>query len=154
MAQEIERKFLVLNDDFKKGIKPIFIQQGFINTAKETVIRVRMQGDRGFITIKSHSSGITRSEYEYEIPPDDAREMISTLCLKAIIEKYRYISEFEGHTWEVDQFLGENKGLVVAEIELSSEDEIFTKPPWLGEEVTGAPRYYNVNLIAHPFCEW
>jgi len=154
MAKEIERKFLVISDAFKKGIDPLFIHQGFINTDKNSVVRVRMQGSEGYLALKSSGSGISRIEFEYEIPVEDAFEMLRDLCRGPTIEKLRYMPEYKGHLWEVDVFMKENSGLVIAEIELTSEDEDFSKPRWLGDEVTGDPRYYNANLIDLPFSRW
>jgi adenylate cyclase len=153
MALEIERKFLVTSHAFKKGVEPVLIRQGFIGTHKESVVRVRIRGKQGFLTLKGSGSGISRIEFEYEIPVEDAHQMLEALCTKTI-EKFRYEVISGKHTWEVDEFMKENSGLTIAEIELQSEDESFLKPPWLGEEVTGDPRYYNVNLIEHPFRNW
>ena len=154
MAQEIERKFLVRDDTFKTGVTPLFIRQGFISTDKDSVVRVRIYGNRGFLTLKGSGTGISRTEFEYEIPVEDAHEMLEELCKGPTIEKFRYVIEYEGHTWEVDEFMRENSGLVIAEIELTHESEGFLKPPWLGDEVTGDPRYYNANLISNPFTAW
>jgi len=153
MAQEIERKFLVISDDFKTGTEPVFIRQGFISTHKDHVVRVRIQGNKGFLALKGSGSGITRIEFEYEIPVEDAHQILEVFCTTTI-EKFRYKLLSEKHAWEVDEFLKENSGLTMAEIELQSEDEDFLKPSWLGKEVTGDPRYYNANLIDHPFCNW
>lgn len=154
MAKEIERKFLVKDQGYRSGTRPLYIHQGFISTDKEKVVRVRIYGTRGFIALKGSNAGIIRTEYEYEIPVEDAHEILRDLCLKPTIEKFRYEVEYAGHTWEVDEFMKENSGLVIAEIELGSEDEPFEKPPWLGEEVSGDPRYYNVNLVEKPFRNW
>lgn len=154
MAKEIERKFLVSSDGYKSGMDPFHIRQGFISTNKDSIVRVRVQGDKSYLTIKGSGSGITRIEYEYEIPPEDAHAILEELCRGPIIEKYRYLVHFDEHLWEVDEFMNENAGLVIAEIELTTEDEAFSKPPWVGEEVTGDPKYYNANLIAHPYCDW
>jgi len=153
MALEIERKFLVISNDFKSGVEPLFIRQGFISTHKDHVVRVRIQGKKAFLAIKGNGSGITRIEFEYEIPAGDAHQMLETLCQKTI-EKFRYVISSGTHHWEVDEFLKENSGLVIAEIELQSEDEDFVIPSWLGKEVTADPRYYNANLIDHPFRKW
>ena len=154
MASEIERKYLVRGDEFKAGITPVVIRQGFISTDKDSMIRVRIFGNQGFLSVKSSSADISRTEFEYEIPVLDAQEMLDTFCIEKSIEKFRYILDYEGHTWEVDVFMKENTGLVLAEIELESEDEDFQKPTWLGEEVTGNPRYYNVNLMQNPYSSW
>ena len=151
---EIERKFLVKNSEYKQLTLPIKIAQGYLCTEKDRTVRVRINGDRGFITIKSGTIGISRQEYEYEIPPPDAMEMLQNLCLKPIIEKQRYAIEHDSNIWEVDEFSGENSGLVVAEIELTSEDQEFSKPSWIGDEVSDDARYFNSNLIKHPYKLW
>ena len=154
MAREIERKFLVSSDAFKVGVTPVFIRQGFISADKDNVVRVRIQGTQGFLTLKGSGSGISRIEFDYEIPLKDADEMLKIMCSGIIIEKFRYVIKYKGHTWEVDEFMKENSGLVVAEIELKAEDEAFHKPPWTGKEITGDPVYYNVNLIQLPYSKW
>jgi len=153
MALEIERKFLVISDDYKAGIEPVFIRQGFVSTHQDHVVRVRIQGNKGFLALKGSGSGITRIEFEYKIPLEDAHQILEELCTTTI-EKLRYEIPSGKHGWEVDEFLKDNSGLVIAEIELQSEDEDFIKPSWLGKEVTGESRYYNANLIDHPFCNW
>ena len=152
--EEIERKFLVNGNDFKHGTEPVFIRQGFISTHKEHVLRIRTCGQKAFITLKSSGSGITRKEYEYEIPYTDATELLETFCLKPLIEKNRYRITYKDANWDVDEFLGVNRGLVLAEIELGSEDETFINPPWLGKEVTDDPRYYNARLAELPYTAW
>jgi adenylate cyclase len=117
-------------------------------------VRVRIEGERAVITIKSKSVGATRGEWEYPIPVPDATELLDRLCEQPLVEKVRHRIAHAGHTWEVDEFLGENAGLVVAEIELGSEDEAFDQPGWIGQEVTGDPRYYNSSLIRHPYSKW
>jgi len=154
MAKEIERKFLVKGDEYKHLSKGVYYQQGYLSTIKERTVRIRIIEERGFITVKGISNGAVRAEYEYEIPVNDAREMLNGLCEKPTIEKYRYKVQQHNLTWEVDEFLGENTGLMIAEVELSSEDQVITKPEWIGEEITGDARYYNVNLIANPFSRW
>ncbi|WP_075340433.1 CYTH domain-containing protein [Tenacibaculum agarivorans] len=156
MSVEIERKFLVKNDLFKEqSEKKVYIKQGFLNSDKERVVRVRLKDEQGFLTIKgaSNISGTTRFEWEKEITKQEALDLFK-LCEKGNIEKYRYLVTIDRHTYEVDEFLDDNLGLIVAEIELSSEDEIFTKPDWLGEEVTGQAKYYNSNLSKYPFNKW
>lgn len=153
MPEEIERKFLVISEDWKAGEAQVY-RQGYLSRAKECTVRVRTAGGQGFLTIKGESRGARRAEYEYRIPPADAQQMLETLCAHPLIEKRRYRVEFEGFTWEVDEFLGANQGLVVAEIELAREDQIFPRPPWVGAEVTGNPRYYNSNLVAQPYSAW
>jgi len=153
MAIEIERKFLVINDDYKKGINGTHYKQGYLDTNPQCTIRVRTTGNQGYLTIKGISIGAARTEYEYPIPYEDAQGLFS-LCEKPLIEKYRYLVPYAGNTWEVDEFCGENKGLVIAEIELEYEDQPFELPPWVGAEVTSDPRYYNSNLIRFPFKSW
>lgn len=153
MGKEIERKFLLVGDDWKT-VDGTHYRQGYLNSAKERTVRVRTIDDKGFLTIKGLTVGATRLEYEYEIPHAEATEMLDALCEKPIIDKNRYKVEFAGLTWEVDEFFGENQGLVVAEVELESEDQAFERPSWVGEEVTGDPRYFNSNLIKHPFTKW
>ncbi len=154
MAKEIERKFLVRGEDWRAMARGTRYRQGYLSTVKERTVRVRTIDDKGFLTVKGVSVGATRSEYEYEIPGADAAEMLDDLCEKPIIEKNRYKISMGDVTWEVDEFLGVNDGLIVAEVELLSEDQSFPKPDWIGDEVTGDPRYFNANLIARPFSTW
>lgn len=156
MPTEIERKFLVKSTSFKKeAYQKNYIKQGFLNSNKERVVRVRIKDDNGFLTIKgpSNKNGTTRFEWEKEISFNEAQELFK-LCERGIIEKHRYLVKSRNHTFEVDEFLGDNSGLVVAEIELISENENFIKPSWLGKEVTGEENYYNSNLSKHPFKNW
>lgn len=154
MPSEIERKFLVTSDEYKKSTPGIFIRQGFISNTLGRVVRVRIYGEEAYLTVKGIQKGITRSEFEYKIPIADAKEMLEKICLKPTIEKHRYRIEYEGMTWEVDEFHGDNEGLLLAEIELESEDQPFVKPSWVGDEVTDDSRYYNVNLIKNPYKNW
>lgn len=154
MAIEIERKFLVSGDAWKRATVGVLYRQGYLSTDKARTVRVRIAGERAFITIKGMASGIARPEFEYEIPPDDAAAMLDGLCLKPLIEKRRYTLECKGMRWEVDEFLGENLGLVVAEVELDSADQAIEKPEWIGLEVTDDARYFNSSLISHPFSQW
>lgn len=154
MAKEIERKFLVKNEDFKKQAQGTMYRQGYLNSIKERTVRVRTVGDKAFMTVKGITVGATRAEYEYEIPFNDCNEMLDNLAEKPIIEKKRYKIPQGEFTWEIDEFFGENQGLVVAEIELQSEDQKFDKPDWVGEEVTGDPKYFNSNLIKNPYTKW
>ena len=154
MGTEIERKFLVVGDEWRSLSQATHYRQGYLSSVKERTVRVRRAGDKGTLTVKSEFVGTTRNEYEYEIPPADADEMIDRLCEKPIIEKNRCRIPVGDVTWEVDEFLGINEGLVVAEVELSSEDQPFEKPDWIGEEVTGEPKYFNANLVARPFSTW
>jgi CYTH domain-containing protein len=153
MALEIERKFLVTHDPWR-NTKGVLYRQGYLNHDAQRNVRVRITENKAYLTIKGITQGAARLEYEYEIPRGDAEALLNDLCHKPLIEKRRYTIPFEGHIWEVDEFFGENQGLIIAEIELSSEDEAFVKPSWIGEEVTGQAKYYNVNLIRHPYRQW
>ncbi len=147
MAKEIERKYLVANDFFKSMATNIHtIKQGYISLQKEAIVRVRIRDIEAFITIKGISNGASRDEWEYSIPTIDAEEMLSRLACGKIIDKTRYIVNFEGHVWEVDEFHGAHQGLVIAEIELKAEDETFPLPCFIGKEVTGDTKYYNSTL--------
>jgi len=153
---EIERKFLVTSKAFKtEALKHFRIVQGFLNTHKERTVRVRLKGNKGYLTIKGESSndGLSRFEWEKEISKQDAKSLL-TLCEKGVIDKVRYEIPIGKHTFEVDEFFGDNEGLIIAEVELTSEDESFLKPDWLGEEVTGQIKYYNSQLSKHPFNTW
>jgi adenylate cyclase len=153
---EIERKFLVKSDDYKSaGSSNTRIVQGFLNTDPNRTVRIRIKGDKGFITVKgkSNESGTSRFEWEKEIPVDEA-ESLMKLCEKGILEKCRYEIPLGNHVYEVDEFYGDNLGLTVAEIELNSENEMFEKPDWLGKEVTGQIKYYNSQLSKNPFNLW
>lgn len=150
MGKEIERKFLVKGDAWKSLAKGTSYRQGYLNSTKERTVRIRTVGDKAFLTIKGIAVGATRAEYEYEIPMADCNAMLDNLVEKPIIEKKRYKVSYRGFTWEIDEFFGENQGLVVAEVELKSEDQVFETPDWIGQEVTGDPRYFNSNLISHP----
>jgi CYTH domain-containing protein len=153
MALEIERKFLVKEGTWRneKGTK---YRQGYLNSAKERTVRVRIIDGKGYLTIKGISRGAVREEYEYEIPRAEAEAMLNNLCEKPLIEKLRYKIKFKGLVWEVDEFFGENQGLIVAEVELESEDQTVIKPEWVGGEVTDDPKYFNANLIHHPYSRW
>lgn len=154
MGVEIEKKFLLAGNDWKELAEGTSYRQGYLSSVKERTVRVRTIRDKGFLTIKGISVGATRLEYEYEIPFEEADELLNELCEKPLIEKNRYKVNIGEHTWEIDEFFGENEGLVVAEIELESEKQEFIKPQWVGEEVTGDPRYFNSNLIKNPFRHW
>jgi adenylate cyclase len=156
MAQEIERKFLVKNKDFKKeSFRETKILQGFLSTVPERTVRIRIKGDKGFITVKGkgNDSGTTRYEWEREISVEDAIDLLK-ISEPGVIDKTRFNVKSGGHTFEVDEFYGDNEGLIVAEVELNSEDEDFVKPSWLGEEVTGQVKYYNSMLMKTPFKIW
>lgn len=155
MAQEIERKFLVKGDFKPFSIKATRITQGYLSSVPERAVRVRIKGDKGYITVKGigNASGASRYEWEKEIPVSEVEELLK-ICEPGVIDKTRYLVPAGKFTFEVDEFYGENQGLVLAEIELPSEQESFEKPGWLGEEVTGDVRYYNVMLMKHPFTTW
>ena len=155
MAVEVERKFLVKADYKYLAEDSVQILQGYLSTVPERSVRVRIKGEKGYITVKGigNESGISRLEWEYEIPVSDANELLG-ICETGIIRKKRYSIDYKGHTFEVDEFYGENEDLVVAELELSSEDEAFDKPSWLGREITGETKYYNLMLIRHPYKDW
>ncbi|MBP5306893.1 MAG: CYTH domain-containing protein [Paludibacteraceae bacterium] len=154
MAVEIERKFLVTGTDYRSGVRSFF-RQGYLSDTPGRTVRVRVVDQKAFLTVKGLSKGASRAEYEYEIPLDDAREMLDNLCPDSVIEKYRYVLPAgNGLQWEVDEFLGANLGLVVAEIELRHENDSFQLPGWIGSEVTGDRRYYNSYLSTHPFRSW
>lgn len=154
MGKEIERKFLLKSDAWRALAEGTMYRQGYLNSAKERTVRIRTVGSKAFLTIKGLTVGATRSEYEYEIPLDECNVMLDTLAEKPLIEKKRYKITKDGLTWEIDEFFGDNQGLIVAEVELASEGQAFDKPEWVGEEVTGDPRYFNANLIKHPFTKW
>lgn len=154
MAKEIERKFLVKGEAWRKLATGTVYRQGYLSTVKERTVRVRTIDAKGFLTIKGLTIGATRSEFEYEIPVADANEMLDALCEKPIIEKTRYKIKQGELIWEVDEFAGVNAGLIVAEVELVDESQQIDKPDWIGVEVSGDPRYFNANLIAHPYSTW
>jgi len=154
MHEEIERKFLVKNDGWKGKAKPVLFRQGYLARAVDRVVRVRLAGDIGTLTVKVKTGKITRLEYEYTIPIEDAVSLLHSLSPSEIIEKNRHTFDECGHTWEVDEFLGVNSGLIVAEVELKSENEHIDFPPWLGEEVSKISRYFNVQLTKQPYETW
>ncbi|WP_319588393.1 CYTH domain-containing protein [uncultured Desulfobulbus sp.] len=154
MPQEIERKFLVAGEGWRGLAEGIEYRQGYLCACKERSVRVRIAGEKGYLTIKGATVGIARSEYEYEIPLVDAQEMLNTLCPQPQIEKKRYTLSYQGFVWEIDEFFGLNQGLIVAEIELEREDQPFKRPDWVGKEVTGDTRYYNAALCVTPFSTW
>lgn len=152
--QEIERKFLVAGDFRKEVSGSSRITQGFLNSAPGRTVRVRIRDDKGYLTVKGPAQGLSRFEWEKEIPADEARQLLA-LCEPGAIDKTRHlVPAADGHVWEVDEFHGDNEGLVVAEIELATEDESFVRPGWLGAEVTGDRRYYNSSLIQCPYKDW
>jgi adenylate cyclase len=155
MAQEIERKFLIDKEKWAAAQKPLghLYRQGYLLTDLNKTIRVRLTDKEGYLTIKGKNDGPTRAEYEYSIPPADAKELLDAFA-SSELSKIRYELLFDNKIWEVDEFLGDNEGLIVAEIELLSEDEKFTLPAWIGREVTGEIKYYNSNLTLVPFKNW
>ncbi len=153
MGLEIERKYLVRGDVWRRGAEGVPFRQGYLSRARGRVVRVRTMGDRAVLTVKGADRGATRLEFEYPIPRSDAIQMLE-FCEQPLIEKTRYRIPFGGLIWEVDEFHGVNEGLIIAECELESEDQAVTRPDWVGEEVTGDPRYYNANLSARPFSTW
>ncbi len=154
MGKEIEKKFLLTNDDWRSLGTGESYCQGYLNSEKGRTVRVRIIADRGILTIKGPNVGGTRLEFEYSIPLEDAREILHELCAKPLIEKTRYKIPYKGFTWEVDEFKGENAGLVFAEIELQHEGQEFEKPSWIGREVSDDSRYYNANLVKNPYSNW
>ena len=154
MAVESERKFLVIGDAWKTGAAGVAYRQGYLSTVKERTVRVRTVGDRGFLTVKGLTRGISRLEFEYAIPAADAGRMLDELCERPLIVKTRYRVPFGGLVWEIDEFHDENEGLVVAEVELSESGQRFDRPAWVGTEVSDDPRYFNSNLILHPYRTW
>lgn len=153
MATEIERKFLVLNDEWKANAAHATFKQAYLNSTPERTVRIRIDGNHAYITIKSGNTGITRQEFEYSIPVDDAEKLL-LLCETPPLEKIRYGVTHGTHFWEIDEFTGLNNGLVIAEIELENEEESFIKPKWLGKEVSDDYRYFNSYLSLHPYTTW
>jgi adenylate cyclase len=154
MGVEIERKFLVADTAFLSGLAGERLQQAYIAVTEHATVRVRIGGDRAWLTLKGRSEGIRRREFEYEIPLTHAAVCIAELSSGPIVDKTRYRVAHRAHVWEVDVFHGENEGLVIAEIELSHDDEVFECPAWLGAEVSGDPRYYNSSLASRPYRSW
>lgn len=147
MAKEIERKYLVIDNSYRAMARSsVRIVQGYISRTPESTVRVRLKGERGFLTIKGANHGATRDEWEYEIPKDEAVALMENCCFGNVIDKTRFLVDFSGYTWEIDEFNSPCRGLVVAEVELQSETDLPTLPPFIGKEVTGDPRYYNSNL--------
>jgi CYTH domain-containing protein len=153
MGTEIERKFLVKEGPWREAAAETY-RQGYLSTVKERTVRVRTINDKGYLTVKGVSVGASRLEFEYEIPVADAEQLLDNLCEKPLIEKQRYKLDHGGLTWEIDVFFGDNEGLIVAEVELQSEDQVFERPGWVVDEVTSDPRYYNANLISNPYSNW
>jgi CYTH domain-containing protein len=154
MAKEIERKFLLANEQWRGLAEAVPYHQGYLHADRHSTVRVRIAGNEAFLTIKGPTQGASRNEYEYRIPIDDARAMLDELCPQPQIEKLRFTIVYQGFTWEIDEFLGQNQGLIVAEIELDNEQQSFPVPEWIGTEVTGDSRYYNAALCREPFSTW
>jgi adenylate cyclase len=154
MGREIERKFLVIGEGWRKGAKRSRLSQGYLLAEKKKSVRVRLEDGRGTVTIKGPARGAGRAEYEYAIPAADARELLRTLCERPLIEKTRSRVRFGGLIWEIDEFSGDNEGLVVAEVELRRGNQKVALPPWIGPEVTSDPRYLNANLFKNPYRRW
>jgi adenylate cyclase len=155
MATEIERKFLITNDSWRKEAdEGIYMVQGYMGSNEKSSIRIRINGDTANLNIKSKTIGIQRSEFDYPIPVDEAKDILETLCDKPYVEKTRYHVIHDDKKWEIDVFSGDNDGLIVAELELESTDEEFSMPDWAGEDVSDDPRYYNVCLVTHPYKDW
>jgi len=154
MGTEIERKFLLQGEGWRALGQPVLLRQGYLSSQRARVVRVRIEGETAMLTIKGPSVGASRGEWEYPIPLADAEVFLATLCEQPLVEKYRRRIGFGGLVWEVDEFLGVNAGLVVAEVELTAEDQAFDKPDWVGDEVTHDARYFNANLIRQPFSTW
>ena len=155
MATEIEHKYIVTDESYLQGYsRKTYFRQGYLTTQPTCVVRVRIADDTAYLTFKGKNNGASRPEYEFEIDVDKAQSMLDTLCTTPIIEKTRYLYPYKGHTWEIDHFLGDNEGLVIAEIELKSEEESYEKPPFVGQNVTGIARYYNSNLAIRPYSTW
>lgn len=154
MGREIERKFRVQGDAWQQPELGKRYRQAYLSTDKARTVRVRTVEDQAWLTVKGLTEGVTRAEFEYEIPLTDAVTLLESICHQPVIDKTRYRIPHGEHVWEVDEFHGVNQGLVVAEIELASEDEPFEKPDWLGKDVSDDPRYFNSNLITHPFSKW
>lgn len=154
MAKEIERKYLVTPGAWTPRDAGKHFKQGYLNSQKERVVRVRIEGDAAKLTIKGVTTGVSRSEFEYPLPLADASILLDQLCEQPLIDKHRHVEEHHGLTWEIDVFHGDNEGLVVAEIELGSEDEPVRVPAWAVQEVSADPRYFNSNLARHPYKSW
>ncbi len=154
MPLEIERKFLVQSDEWREGAKPVRYCQGYLCPGQGPTVRVRTKGDQGVLTIKARTTGLARMEFEYPVPLDEAKFMLQYLCAQPVIDKYRHRVMYRGFEWVVDEFHGQNKGLIMAEIELEHEQQKFPLPPWAGREVTNDGRYYNASLALNPFSRW
>ena len=155
MGREIERKFLLATDAWRAAVvRSCPMRQGYIVGSKRASVRVRVAGEEAWLNVKGGGLVASRAEYEYPIPRADADELLATLCERPLVEKMRHCVPYAGFTWEIDEFHGDNAGLVVAELELDHEAQEFARPDWLGDEVTALARYYNVNLVKHPYSAW
>lgn len=154
MGVEIERKFLVKGNRWRELAPGTLYRQGYLANSAERTVRVRIAGNQGYITIKGQTEGIARSEFEYSIPVEDAAQLLDHLCDRPLIEKYRHKIAIDDVIWEVDEFLGENQGLIIAEVELQDANQAIALPDWIGQEVSDDPRYYNASLTKHPFTRW
>ena len=154
MATEIERKYLVTGDTWRKNASRTRYRQGYLCADTERTVRIRLAGQTAWLTVKGKTKGAARAEFEYSIPLSDAGYMLEKLCVNSLIEKYRYTLTYRDLTWVIDEFMGDNSGLIIAEVELDSEDQKFDKPEWVGREVTGDVKYYNANLTRNPYKKW
>ena len=154
MGIEIERKFLVTNDEWRKGSTSTYYRQAYLATGPPASVRLRIAGNTAMLNIKESTLDISRAEFDYPIPLEEAEHMLNHLCDGQSIEKNRYLIQHQGLQWEVDEFLGDNQGLIIAELELETEDQAFDSPPWLGQEVSQDPRYFNTYLSQNPYSTW
>ncbi len=154
MAKEIERKFLVKDNRYRQLAEPLFYRQGYLSTDWHHIVRVRIKLGSAFLAVKGTTNGVTRTEYEYQIPISEAECMLDEICQKPIIEKDRYKVIIGGLKWDIDEFHGANEGLVIAEVELEEENQQIELPEWVGQEVSHEPKYYNSNLVQNPYCKW
>lgn len=154
MAKEIERKFLVKDNRYRQLAEPLFYRQGYLSTDWHHIVRVRIKPGSAFLAVKGTTNGVTRTEYEYQIPISEAEYMLDEFCEKPIIEKDRYKVIIGGLKWDIDEFHGANEGLVIAEVELEEENQQIELPEWVGQEVSHEPKYYNSNLVQNPYCKW
>ena len=154
MAKEIERKFLVKDNRYQQLAEPLFYRQGYLSTDWRRLVRVRIRPGGAFLAIKGTTNGITRTEYEYEIPINEAERILAEICQKPIIEKDRYKVSVDGLQWDIDEFHGANEGLVIAEVEPEEENQQIEAPEWIGREVSHEPKYYNSNLVQNPYSKW
>ena len=154
MGLEIERKFLLKTTEPLQGLTGVVIRQGYLSDTSQANLRVRIKAERAYLTVKSKAVGLVRKEFEYEIPVQDAEEMLLQFCQKPLIEKTRYKLDYAGYTWEIDVFVGENAGLVLAEVELATAKDTLELPDWIAREVTQDKRFYNAYLAKHPYSQW